>query len=798
MKKPLLLFVLDYSTSMNSPFSGNQTRWEAAVDALVDTLEADEDLLADQLQIGVLRFGHDPDPGAPGTAIAGDASGLLDGQHLDLGVYDPLAPDKAYLQCNGDAVKDALLAVQSPLGGQLDGIESWTGGALARAQAYLQQTAADHPLDLDTRDAAIVLVTDGPWTDPSGTTPLAPATADPALVAADIFNNMSVRTYVLALGEAADEPWADAIGVAGGTGPARLGLYPTGLRNALGAVVDDFSTDVRLPRCSPAMARAMVLLDASSSMLNINGGTQAGPMGATGWDQVRDALSGFSMPLFERPALASTREHFTLFGLAVFGHHEPAPGEQKLLVDYGLCHRPQFDWALDPETSCEPPGCTDPWGGPPLTWTFKTGDQADPPFAESVVSHMPRCDLFPNNPQACTGSGTHLHLGLQLVHDHFTAYKAACLADDAAMPCADATPFINVVIVDGAYNSSDAAVQAPLAAMHAAGVTTRVIGFGDIVGTPQPRPSSRPWRAGARAGSSRTSTPRTRRSSSSRSRRSPTPCPPTRAATPACASPRAAAATASSTPTSSVTTATAARATAASPTASSSRRTRPPATRPPPPAKTPRPRATRRPTRPRPRPPTRPRPRPPTRSPRPRPPPSTRPRRLRRRRPRPPSSRRATAPPPRRAPAKRRARAPAAAPPPPIPPAPAAPIRPKVAAARATAPALSTPRCCSRSPPYFAVAAESDTSRHASRFPSIRAKRSATDCDGSGSTRRDPSPGARGWRRGSARTADASATADYADYEASAAVSEQLAESMQLAQSLLVDLAQLEGMSRSR
>ncbi|WP_434418569.1 vWA domain-containing protein [Nannocystis pusilla] len=129
VKKPLLLFVLDYSTSMNSPFSGNQTRWEAAVDALVDTLAVDEGLLADQLQIGVLRFGHDPDPGAPGTTIAGDASGLVDGQHLDLGFYDPLAPDKAYLQCNGDAVKDALLAVQSPLGGQQDGIESWTGGA---------------------------------------------------------------------------------------------------------------------------------------------------------------------------------------------------------------------------------------------------------------------------------------------------------------------------------------------------------------------------------------------------------------------------------------------------------------------------------------------------------------------------------------------------------------------------------------------------------------------------------------------------------------------------------------------
>ncbi|WP_096331053.1 flagellar biosynthesis protein P [Nannocystis exedens] len=485
VKKPLLLFVLDYSTSMNESFVDNQTRWEAAVVGVLDALEADEGLLADQLQIALLRFGHDPDPDVPGTPIAGDASGLVDGQRLDVGFYDPLAPDMAYLQCNGDALKTALIAADWPLGGQPDGIESWTGGALARAKAYLQQTAADHPLDLDPRDAAIVLITDGPWTDPSGTTQLAPPTADPALVAADLFNDMSVRTYVVALGEAAGEPWADAIGMAGGTGPARSGLYAKGLQNALAGVVHDFSADVRLPSCSPTMARAMFLLDASSSMLNINGGTLPGPMGMTAWDQVRDVLAGPPVPLLQRPVLASTREHFSLFGLAVFGHHEPAPGEQKLLVDYGLCHQPHFAWALDPDTSCEPPGCVDPWGGPPLTWTFKTGDQADPPFTEPVVSHMPRCDLHPNNPQACTGSGTHLHLGLQLVHDNLAAYKTACLADGAAMPCTDATPFVNVLVVDGAYNSSDAEVQAPLAAMHAAGVTTRVIGFGDLVSPPQ-------------------------------------------------------------------------------------------------------------------------------------------------------------------------------------------------------------------------------------------------------------------------------------------------------------------------
>ncbi|MDC0720732.1 hypothetical protein [Nannocystis bainbridge] len=364
VKKPLLLFVLDYSTSMNSPISGPLTRWQAAVDGLVDLLAENDGLLADQLQIGVLRFGHDPAPAIAGTAIAGDASGLVDGQRLDIGFYDALAPDHAYLQCNGDALTTALFAVPTPLDGQPDGIESWTGGALAQAKTYLQQTLADHPLDLGTRDAAIVLVTDGPWTDPSGATELAPPDADPALVAADLLNDMSVRTYVVALGEAANQPWADAIGVAGGTGSARLGLSLQGLNTSLAASARAVARDVRLPRCSPTMARATVLLDASSSLLNINGGTQAGPMGTTSWDQIRDALTG-TASLFDRPVLASTREHFSLFGLSVFGHDTPAPGEQQRLVDYGLCHEAQFAWALDPETSCELPGCIDPWQARP-------------------------------------------------------------------------------------------------------------------------------------------------------------------------------------------------------------------------------------------------------------------------------------------------------------------------------------------------------------------------------------------------------------------------------------------------
>ncbi|MDC0675569.1 hypothetical protein [Nannocystis radixulma] len=110
MKKPLVLFLLDYSTSMNSALAGDQSRWEGVVSGIVDALDADDGLLASQVQVGLMRFGHDPDPDVIGTAIAGDASGLLDGQRLDVGFYDPLAPDKAYFECNGDALKDALLA----------------------------------------------------------------------------------------------------------------------------------------------------------------------------------------------------------------------------------------------------------------------------------------------------------------------------------------------------------------------------------------------------------------------------------------------------------------------------------------------------------------------------------------------------------------------------------------------------------------------------------------------------------------------------------------------------------------
>lgn len=46
------------------------------------------------------------------------------------------------------------------------------------------------------------------------------------------------------------------------------------------------------------------------------------------------------------------------------------------------------------------------------------------------------------------------------------------------------TPYLNVLITDGLYDSTDAQVQVPLVAMQAAGVTTYVLAAGDLADTP--------------------------------------------------------------------------------------------------------------------------------------------------------------------------------------------------------------------------------------------------------------------------------------------------------------------------
>src|SRR5690606_42041001 len=58
--KPLFMIVADYSTSMNTMFDANQTRWEAAVSAIEAMVDADNGYLQGNVLLGLSRFGHDP------------------------------------------------------------------------------------------------------------------------------------------------------------------------------------------------------------------------------------------------------------------------------------------------------------------------------------------------------------------------------------------------------------------------------------------------------------------------------------------------------------------------------------------------------------------------------------------------------------------------------------------------------------------------------------------------------------------------------------------------------------------
>jgi MYXO-CTERM domain-containing protein len=480
--KPLVLFVLDSSTSMNEPFDLYKTRWVAARSAIELAIDGDNGWLASHFMLGLIRFGHDPDPAVPGTPIPDDTTGLVDGSSLDVLPYDADDPNHPYFDCtSGQTIVDFLSGLPPPLNGKHEGIAAWTRGGLERARATVEKAAADHPAELGKRPAALILVTDGPWTDAAGIQSLAPPGEDPAQTAFDLWTELGVPTYVVTLGEAVDAAFADSLALAGGTGAPSPMLCGEDPHAAFGPILTALDEQVTVGPCAVDIPRVMFVLDASSSMLNVGGGTQAGSMGQTGWDQVRAELAG-SNSIFDHPVgvQAQPLEDYFLAGLTVFGHNNPAPGEQKVVVDYGPCHKDNIDWALNPLTSCGV-GCTDPWGGPPITWTFKDGSKELPFFEEPTVSHMPRCDASIPYPQACVGSGTYTHLGLQLVQANMAAYKTACQQEDALYPCSGATRFINVLITDGAYNSTNAQVQAALEQMYADGVTTYVLGFGDYV-----------------------------------------------------------------------------------------------------------------------------------------------------------------------------------------------------------------------------------------------------------------------------------------------------------------------------
>jgi MYXO-CTERM domain-containing protein len=498
-KKPNLLIVLDYSSSMNEEFQPGQTRWEAAVEAIQNIVTTDNGFFDESMHLGLMRFGHDPDPENEGTIItvAGqtDTSGITDGQSLDVPWYDAENDPSGYSECTGEDIVDFLNNVDPPLciGLNCAGIGTWTEGALQAAQSYIAQTRVDHPDDLtvdDERSYFVMLMTDGVWTTQVGQQP-ANATEsmdnDPVPVAGDLFSTDNVPVYVVAFGDALGENFADDIANAGGTAPA-IDAGAGQLVPALESVIEDIEDTVIIPECTGGLPRIMVILDASSSMLNIgsplidgqtNPDYEAGAMGMTGWDQAREALSG-AASLFDVqvPGLANKPvEDLVHLGLITFGTED----DQQLLVDYGPCMKDNFGWALDPNTTCGA-GCADPWGGPPIIWTsVGPGDAAYPGFDQATYSTMPDCNTGVNTPNACTGSATATHTGLALANANAAAYRAT---PPALYPVDPTTQFVNILITDGAYSlngwSSDAQVSAELTDMFANdNTTTYVIGFGD-------------------------------------------------------------------------------------------------------------------------------------------------------------------------------------------------------------------------------------------------------------------------------------------------------------------------------
>jgi MYXO-CTERM domain-containing protein len=482
-KKPNIMIIMDYSTSMNAPsdIDNSLSRWQVAVAAIQEVVQPNS-FLSQNTHLALMRFGHDPSID-PGSVIDGDASGLVDGHAIDVSWDDD---NLNYHECNGQALVDSLDATVAPMMGAELGIGTWTKGALDAVLSEIDTTKADHPTDQQdlARQYLNILVTHGGWTNQDGAQTFAPAGDNPAIPAATMFEQQGIPTFVIAVAAApAAELAADELAAAGGTTGAFSGDSLELVMQAMQETVQGIIDSIIFPNlCVDGLPRVMVLLDASSAMLNIDGGSVAGGMGETAWDQARDAIAGQASLFYIDVGVASVEE-LTYVGLAVFGHNEPGLGEQKILVDYGPCTKDNFAWALDPVTSCEMPGCDDPWAGPPITWTFKDSELEDPPAYLPTLSHMPQCG---GDVAFCAGSAGYTHLGLQLIASNQQTHHANAQMDEM-QPTTDATLYLNILITAGRYDgySTDAQVQAELQQMYDAGIITHVIGFGEGADSPE-------------------------------------------------------------------------------------------------------------------------------------------------------------------------------------------------------------------------------------------------------------------------------------------------------------------------
>lgn len=515
--KPNFLFVLDYSTAMNTEFGNDLTRWEAAASAVQNLMLTDANYLDDHSHFALMRFGHDPDPDGDGTPIQGDTTGIVDGHKLDVHWYDPNNNNKSYIDCNGQALIDVLDDIPAPLNGNPTGIDSWTKGALDAAQALITQSYIDHPNDVPSelnRYYGIFVLTQGDWTNPDGVGQS--PEHDPTITASELLagnglpENPPVYTRVVFYGddESSGQASAKELAYAGGTNGFIDGADYEQLRTIFIETVEQVIDDYVNPDCIRGQPRLMVILDASSAMLNSGGGTMAAPKGQSGWDLARAALAGEESIFDSEINVGSNKlvEDIGHYGLIVFGDNTPAPGEQKVLVNYGPCMRDNFRWALAPEIShpnCPAPDytpllgpsdyiipdCEDPWNGPPIDWALEqviggvpdpNSDPQGPGFDLDTQTHMPRCE---GPGPACAGSGAYIHLGLELA----AANQAQYDSEQVGLGTVDEdTPYINILMTNGRYDgySTDAQVKGALEAMYEAGVTTYVVGIGDGSETP--------------------------------------------------------------------------------------------------------------------------------------------------------------------------------------------------------------------------------------------------------------------------------------------------------------------------
>lgn len=482
LTKPNYLFLVEWSSAMALGLDGqpvadpSESRWARAVDVISQAAVAQNGFFTDDAHWAVMRFG------SPGCGL--DATGTTT---LDLPWVDESDPDRAYLGCNAEGVVQTLAALPAPGAGP-GGCEAWTAAALQDARSLVAQDRALHPLpQARERWYKTFVVTQGSWSGPGGNGENRDPLDDPVEVAASLLNDDDHATFALAMtSEDAGKADADALATAGGTNRSMDGANADGLEEALQVISDDLRQPL-VPSCVQPYPRMMLILDASSSMLQ---GDRAGH--DTPWDRAIEALTG-DQSIFDAQTAGEHRsEDWLLSGLLVYAGEDPQ--DDRVLLPYAPCAKDNIAWAIDPLTSCSSAsGCADPWSqDPPLTYQPLTSPPSDhagaPPFNVVTHSHLPACNATPtgdaetcSGPSCCRGSPSFVHRGLELAFANARWIQQE--GDPFPLWNSDHSPYANILVTDGKYvgYSTDDQVRSVLEAMYQAGITTYVLSVGDDV-----------------------------------------------------------------------------------------------------------------------------------------------------------------------------------------------------------------------------------------------------------------------------------------------------------------------------